>query len=210
MPGKWCTGCKTEHPKTAFGKDSSRGDGLDAKCLMFRKRRYSETFIPSDRMKPMGPAPDPSRDGDKKQARHRVNLHVQNGRLPHPNTIPCYDCLHIWNAGERRHEYDHYLGYSAENHLEVQSVCTTCHGSRERNRGIYGGAHKKIGPEGTSWCSGCKEFLPIDQFSKDISHWNGLDLRCKYHNSLRWAAYKGKEKWVTSLKFNGQMLLGEP
>ena len=24
---------------------------------------------------------------------------------PHPNTIPCEDCGHVWFEGERRHQY---------------------------------------------------------------------------------------------------------
>ena len=78
-----------------------------------------------------GPNPHPLRDGDKVQARQRVNLEVRTGRIPHPNLLPCVDCDHKWNSGERRHEYDHYLGYSAEHHLHVQVVCTRCHAKRD-------------------------------------------------------------------------------
>jgi len=78
-----------------------------------------------------GPLPAPPRDGDKKQARQRINVEVRTGRRPHPNTVPCADCGHVWSAGERRHEYDHYRGYAAENHDKVQSVCTLCHVKRD-------------------------------------------------------------------------------
>lgn len=30
---KWCGSCRSWHPRTAFGSDSSRGDGLASKCL---------------------------------------------------------------------------------------------------------------------------------------------------------------------------------
>lgn len=56
-----------------------------------------------------GSSPKLPIDGDKKQARRRINVEVRTGRRPHPNTIPCVDCGHIWKMGERRHEYDHYL-----------------------------------------------------------------------------------------------------
>jgi hypothetical protein len=78
-----------------------------------------------------GPAPKPPRDGDKKQARQRINVLVRTGRLPHPNTIPCKDCGHVWIAGERRHEYDHHLGYGADHHYDVEAVCTNCHAQRD-------------------------------------------------------------------------------
>ena len=46
-----------------------------------------------------GPAPKPPRDGDRKQARQRINVEVQAGRRPHPNSLPCTDCG-LWCAGE--------------------------------------------------------------------------------------------------------------
>lgn len=82
-----------------------------------------------------GPTPHPPRDGDKKQARQRINVEVRTGRRPHPNSLPCADCGHVWAEGERRHEYDHHKGYAPESHLEVESVCTTCHRARCDARG---------------------------------------------------------------------------
>jgi hypothetical protein len=48
--------------------------------------------------------------------------------------LPCTDCGHEWQPGERRHEYDHHLGYAPEHHEHVQVVCTVCHHERERAR----------------------------------------------------------------------------
>ena len=81
-----------------------------------------------------GPAPKAPIDGDKKQARRRINLEVRTGRRAHPNTIPCTDCGHIWQPGERRHEYDHHLGYVAKYHRHVESVCTKCHSKRDNSK----------------------------------------------------------------------------
>lgn len=78
-----------------------------------------------------GPKAYAPRDGDKRQARQRINVEVREGRRPHPNTLPCTDCGHIWQEGERRHEYDHYLGYAAKHHYDVQPVCTECHATRD-------------------------------------------------------------------------------
>ncbi len=78
-----------------------------------------------------GPAPKPPRSGDKKQARQRINVEVRTGRRPHPSKIPCADCGHI--GADRRHEYDHYLGYDADHHYDVEAVCSVCHHLREPN-----------------------------------------------------------------------------
>ena len=75
------------------------------------------------------------RAGDKKQARRTANHLVETGVLPHPNTLPCVDCGHVWKEGERRHEYDHHKGYSLEHHEDVEPVCTSCH--HKRHRGEY-------------------------------------------------------------------------
>ena len=73
----------------------------------------------------------PSRDGDKKQARRRVNYLVDIGLLPDPDDVPCVDCGHLGADGPR-HEYDHYLGYEAVHHEDVEPVCSSCHHERER------------------------------------------------------------------------------
>lgn len=38
---------------------------------------------------------------------------------------------------------------------------------------------RKIGPEGTAWCYKHELFLPVDQFHKSRSRWNGLQAGCK-------------------------------
>lgn len=78
-----------------------------------------------------GPLPNPPRDGDKKQARQRINVEVRTGKRPHPNELPCVECGHIWVPMERRHEYDHHWGYAAEHHYHVEAVCTLCHSKRD-------------------------------------------------------------------------------
>ncbi len=81
-----------------------------------------------------GPAPRAPRDGDRVQARQRINVEVRSGRRPHPNALTCVDCGHVWHEGERRHEYDHHLGYAAEHHYDVEPVCTLCHAARDSAR----------------------------------------------------------------------------
>ena len=139
---KWCTACKADHPVAAFGRDRTRGDGLAARCLASRHTGKPKGWHGRPAINPMtgrpGPAPSAARDGDRKQARQRINVEVRTGRRPHPNTLPCADCGHVWAEGERRHEYDHHKGYAPEHHLDVEAVCTRCHALREEKRGVRG------------------------------------------------------------------------
>lgn len=130
---KWCVGCKDWHNIQNFGKDKSRYDGLSSTCLKYRRLTYNNNYIKKTTRK-KGYRIAKVRDGDKKQARHRVNHLVEIGLLPNPNKLPCSDCDHIYKKGGKRHEYDHYLGYSGQHHEVVEVVCSTCHHKRERGR----------------------------------------------------------------------------
>lgn len=79
-----------------------------------------------------------ARDGDKKQARRRVNYLVEQGRIPHPNSLPCIDCGHCHSPVAGRHEYDHHLGYGTSHQTDVEVVCSMCHHRRELERGVGG------------------------------------------------------------------------
>jgi len=78
-----------------------------------------------------GPAPMAARDGDKLQARQRINVEVRSGYRVHPNTLPCVDCDHRYESDGKPHDYDHYKGYAAEHHLDVEAVCKPCHAKRD-------------------------------------------------------------------------------
>lgn len=130
---KWCTGCKEWHSRAAFGDDASRSDGLAASCLVARKARHAIVYVKRGRRSTRGVFRAATRDGDKRQARARVNHAVDVGQIPDPNSLPCADCGHVY-SGQTRHEYDHYLGYSAEHQMSVQAACAPCHRRREIGR----------------------------------------------------------------------------
>lgn len=124
---KRCNVCKQWKPEREFNIDRSRGDGLYPGCrdCQNARSRAKYTVIPFDKRKPYGPSPGIPRDGDKKQARSRVNKLVQRGRLPRPNDVRCSRCGHIGN--DKRHEYHHQNGYGKRFHTDVTVLCTTCH-----------------------------------------------------------------------------------
>lgn len=121
-----------------FIRQRQKFDGKNSRCKICQRaldrKRYQP--IPIDQHKLRGFPPKPGRDGDKNQARAKVNYAVTCGKLPHARNIPCTDCGHL--GDDRKHEYEHHNGYDAINHLDVQCVCVPCHVKRGRDRINYG------------------------------------------------------------------------
>lgn len=125
-----------------------------------------------------GPAPIPRRDGDKVQARQRINALVRSGQIPKPNALPCTDCGHVWKLGERRHEYDHHKGYGAEHHLDVEAVCKACHVKRDNAKAAqthcmhgheFTADNTIIHANGTRHCRECRR--AYDRERRDAEWW---------------------------------------
>jgi hypothetical protein len=52
---------------------------------------------------------------------------------PHPNTLNCADCGHVWFEGERRHQYVDAAG-EVSIEADADAVCILCHQKRRRPR----------------------------------------------------------------------------
>jgi hypothetical protein len=133
LTAKWCTACKVRHPISAFGRDKSRADGYAACCLA--SRRVKVRKVQTGRAGRSGWL-KPVRDGDKRQARRRINYQVEKGIIPHPADLPCMDCGDSVFLTPHRHEYDHARGYDGKNQLYVEPVCSRCHHNREDARRV--------------------------------------------------------------------------
>lgn len=115
---KKCTICEKWKFIDEFNKDKSRADGYSSRC----KPCSTAIF----RIKSMNTHPrQVRRDGDKIQARSRINIDITNGLRPDPNSLYCSLCGHKGN--DRRHEYHHVQGYEKEHHYDVLPLCTKCH-----------------------------------------------------------------------------------
>lgn len=127
-----------------------------------------------------GPAPLPARDGDKRQARQRINVEVRTGHRPHPNTLACVDCGHLHAPGERRHEYDHHRGYAADHHLDVEPVCTLCHVKRDSMRAAqthcirghaFDSENTYVAANGTRHCKACSKASDARRAPRGSAYW---------------------------------------
>jgi hypothetical protein len=132
---KKCTTCKRWLELSCFSKDKSRKDGTSARCKDCSRAiwRIADMNTPQKRAD--------RRDGDKKQARARINSDIENGLRPSPNDLHCVFCGH--KGPDKRHEYHHPCGYAPEHHYDILPVCSECHGSetfkeQERERDSQG------------------------------------------------------------------------
>ena len=183
---KWCVGCKRWQQIAAFGVDATRGDGRAPYCRTSLSARRQELYIPKPRLR-FGPVAKPGRAGDKVQARQRINAEVKNGRRPHPNSLPCADCGHVWSRGGRRHEYDHYLGYAPEHQLDVEPACSKCHKNRARDRGEMTYDHLRVAAAAKSARrkTHCRFGHPMERFAD--GHWRCHQCRLEY-----WKRYNAR------------------
>jgi len=134
---KHCGKCRQWLARSAFNADATRGDGLDKHCQSCRSTGNPKGWHDKPNINPEtgrpGPTPQAPRDGDKFQARQAVTRLVRLGLVPKAAALACADCGHI--GADRKHEYDHHLGYAAEHHEHVEPVCVDCHSRRTHNRG---------------------------------------------------------------------------
>ena len=126
---KWCSGCKLWHLYIEFGLDSSRNDGLSTVCLKYRKIMYEKSYKQRPRKK--GRKFVDPRDGDKKQARRRINHLVDIGLMPRPSTLICIKCNGYNDS--KRNEYHHHNGYGVDHHEDVIVLCSSCHAGSHKN-----------------------------------------------------------------------------
>lgn len=189
---KRCTACKQWKLVGEFGVDQHRGDGRAATCLACRKVRFRATYVPHP-LDPgeSGPDPKPPRDGDKMQARRRINVEVRTGRRPHPNKLPCTFCGHIWKRGERRHEYHHHLGYKSEHHYDVIALCTICHARDDDNKARMTRCKRghEFSPENTirtlighRICRACKAMRNRERRIRPPGYWRTINAKRRGRN----------------------------
>ena len=58
-----------------------------------------------------------------------------------------------------------------------------------------GETKRKKGPDGTAWCTSCKDFLSIENFGKSKSEWDGLAKECKLCRSKKRSPNKHKNDY---------------
>jgi len=121
---KKCTICKEWLDIDNFDADKSRCDRKAARCKICAKAIWRRKAMTSNKR-------SERRDGDKKQARIRINHDIKAGIRPNPNDLYCSLCGH--KGLDKRHEYHHTQGYSAMHHYDVLPLCSSCHHKKHPN-----------------------------------------------------------------------------
>ncbi len=88
-----------------------------------------------------------------------------------------------------------WSGKDAKLFWDVENIAFSHHLCNSLGADHHAGAHergmataaktRKVGPEGTSWCTGCQQFLPITEFFKNRSGRNGWHWSCRACESKR-------------------------
>jgi hypothetical protein len=89
----------------------------------------------------------------------------------------CFKCAKpIGTAHELSIEHkEPWEGVSVELFWDLENIAFSHLRCNKTHRRKGGRADmKKAGPEGTAWCRSCKAFLPIREFGRHSSRWNGL------------------------------------
>src|SRR5579864_5926105 len=71
----------------------------------------------------------------------------------------------------------HKLIYAVEDLSNVAFSHLRCNVPHSYQGGV---PLRKVGPEGTAWCTGCKKFESVEKFCKSETRWNGLQKYCRY------------------------------
>lgn len=186
---KFCWRCRAWHPRSEFGKDSTRTDGLEASCRSSRNKATRGNYEAKPAASRIGMYMRPTIDGSKRQARERVTLAVRNGKLSKARDLPCADCGHAWEAGDppdRRHEWHHHNGYGSEHQLDVIALCMLCHRHRDQPKGALTHCHKGhefsventyVARNGDRLCRSCRR--AHDSNRRDAAWWRAWRARKK-------------------------------
>lgn len=93
----------------------------------------------------------------------------------------CFKCAEVIETPEElsiEHK-EPWEGVSVELFWSLDNIAFSHLRCNRNHRHEGGGAkRRKVGPEGTAWCRNCKEFLPVSEFSRHSSRWNGLQPWC--------------------------------
>jgi hypothetical protein len=129
-----CSSCSETKPLESFALDKTHANGRTSVCRDCRNAKQRAKYVRKPACSRRGVLLAQTRNGDKKQARRRINHLVETGQLPRPEDLGCMDCGDAQGFNAARHEYDHARGYDGANQLYVEPVCSVCHHHREEAR----------------------------------------------------------------------------
>jgi hypothetical protein len=108
----------------------------------------------------------------------------------------CYSCnQEITNIDDWSIEHkESWLDKSTELFWNLDNIAYSHKWCNTPSKYPGGNGGRRIGPEGTAWCSKCQAFLPIEQFRKKARRWNGVNTYCRICASLLQSISRSKPK----------------
>lgn len=114
-------------------------------------------------------------------ASHRLRKMLLFRQLKKHNENICVRCgKEIETVDELSVEHiKPWEGISADLFWDLDNVAFShmrCNVPHTRKGGLH---FRKSGEEGTAWCSTHQVFESVENFSKNVNHWNGFQRHCK-------------------------------
>ena len=124
---KTCITCKIEKVLTEYSYDKGNRDGRQSdctECACIRRRKYENTPQGKEKKKQRA-----RRYPERVNARVRVGVAIQRGKLSKPSIYLCHNV----QCQKRAQEYHHWHGYEREYWLDVIPLCKSCHIKKHLN-----------------------------------------------------------------------------
>jgi hypothetical protein len=95
----------------------------------------------------------------------------------------CYHCgLRIEEKDFSVEHKKPWLHVSADLFWDLDNIAFShrkCNSGAARQINKHGTKLRSVGPDGTSWCTEHRKFLPVEQFGINRHIWNGFQRQCK-------------------------------
>lgn len=128
-------------------------------------------------------------------AANKLRKRIMFSLLVRLNENFCFKCgAEIESDNELSVEHkEPWEGISADLFWDLDNIAFSHLSCNRPHRPNGGGQHKRIvGEPGTSWCTTCKQFLPIESFAKNRSSWKGISYDCKACQKIYKDRVRGK------------------
>ena len=135
-------------------------------------------------------------------ATHTLRINVMHSMADRLGLLECPKCdSRIESARDLSIDHiDPWRGVSAELFWDLDNIQFTHKWCNKTDR-----PGRKLGPDGTAWCSDHKQFLPESSFNSNVQRWNNLHRICRECDKVRNKKYASRNPRFACPECKAQM-----